>query len=90
MKEAEGKESNGIRKMMYAQLHELMDEEIGSRRQRLHNARMMRDSNTLWDLITACAESAFVKFFNLSGPDAVRMKGMGASGDTDEANGSPT
>ena len=52
MKEVEGKESTKVRKLMYTQLHEHMDEEIGSRRQRVHHARMARDSNTLWDLIT--------------------------------------
>ena len=73
----EGGDCSKVRKEMHAQLHEYMDEEIDSRKLRMQYAKECGESNTLWDLITPCAESAFVRFFKLSGPDAVRMKGRG-------------
>ena len=62
-------------KRCYEDLHQIMDEQIAKRQKRLAAAEEERDSNKLWDLITAAFEGAAVQYFELQGTQAEKMRG---------------
>ena len=55
-------------------LHSHMDREAEDGRNRVLRATQQKDTHRLWNLITA-AEAAFVKYPELEGPTAARMRG---------------
>ena len=57
------------------QLREVMEEEADARKHRVANAILQKDTQTLFDLIGAEAEAAFIIFFNLEGTQAKNMRG---------------
>ena len=66
---------NKARKVIVATLHADMNEENEKRKYRMMDAAHNRDTDRLWDLITASMEAAFIKTLELTGAAAKRMKG---------------
>ena len=66
---------NKARKLSVATLHADMNEENEKRKYRMLDAVQNRDTDRLWDLITASMEAAFIKTLGLTGAAAKRMKG---------------
>ena len=54
-KDLSGKECTQAKKDAYTELHGCLDDEIQMRVHRMNLACQEKDSNRLWDLITACA-----------------------------------
>ncbi len=77
MESLEGKEKHDEKEKQMDKLHTYMDNEASSRYYRLCDAVARRNGEKLWDLITACAEAAFISYLELEGPAAARMRGRG-------------
>lgn len=59
---------------MTAELHSMMDKQLDGRRQRMGKAEAGGDATTLWRLITASLEAAFVKYLGLDKIEAKTIK----------------
>ncbi len=75
MAEGQDLNENAVRKEEKARLHEDIDEHLKAREHRMAFAAHQRNTNQLWDLITAAVESGFVKYFKLEGQDAKKIRG---------------
>ena len=60
---------------MKAELHSMMDHQLQQRQWRIHHASIIKDTTTMWKLIIAAVEAAFVEFFELKPPEAKKIKG---------------
>ena len=76
MKQPGNEEANEniMRKEEKEQLHAIMKIQVTKRHHRLTYAAHLGDTDTLWDLITAAMEEAFVQYFDLKGAEANKMK----------------
>ena len=70
-----GKETSEVKRQQMEELHKYMDEEVGLRTCKVQEAKQSKDANRLWDLVTAAVEEAFVRYLELEGLKAMRMKG---------------
>ena len=62
---------------MKAQLHQYMDQQLAERDARLNKAQEAKDTTTMWRLISASMEEAFIQFLGLNHKDAKLMRGRG-------------
>lgn len=60
-----------------AQLHGMMDKHLAEREQRLNDAQAAKDTTTMWKLISASIEAAFIQFLELDKREAKKMRGRG-------------
>ena len=65
------------RSQLKAQLHSMMDKHLAKREQRLKDAHIAKDTTTMWKLISASMEAAFIQFLNLDKREAKKMRGRG-------------
>ena len=66
------------------QLHKMMDEQLATREERLNRAQTKQDTTTMWKLISASLEAAFIEFLDLSQQDAKQNESQSHS---DNRNG---
>lgn len=71
------RESAAIKRQLKEELHEKMDEQLEQRAERMEKAANGNDATTLWKLITASMEAAFIDFLKLSKDQARAMRGRG-------------
>jgi hypothetical protein len=74
--EPETKERD-IRMRIMGQLHQCMDLQLENRMDRILLAVERKDTTTLWRLITASAEAAFITTLAIEGSAAKAMRGRG-------------
>ena len=55
----------------------MMDKHIAEREERLKNAQKANDPTTMWRLISASMEAAFIQFLDLGKEEAKQMRGRG-------------
>ena len=71
----EAKAAARTRKEAMKELHEAMDSALASRDERLRQAKAQKDSERLWQLITASVDDGLVKYLGLAGQQEVSMRG---------------
>lgn len=55
----------------------MMDKHLAKIEQRLKDAQIANDTTTMWKLISASMEAAFIQLLNLDKREAKKMKGRG-------------
>ena len=67
----------GLDRELKAQVRQSMDQQWPQREQRLEKTQEAKDTTTMWGLISASMEAAFIEFLGLDKRDAKKMRGRG-------------
>ena len=66
-----------VRTAEKAKLEDIMDKAMQARRGRFKSARAAKDTNRMWQLISAAVESAWAAYGDLKGPEVQAIRGRG-------------